>query len=97
MKRAARHAERRLVERLMYEVGPDDMPKGAAPCVCAGDCAGRRHTCPRCLRFVPYCFGAADGLEEVCDDCFGQLHGTPAAHVWATAAREPTAATGGAA
>lgn len=34
-------------------------------------CKGRRYTCPGCLRFVPYCYGAADEFSELCDDCHG--------------------------
>jgi hypothetical protein len=32
-----------------------------------------RYTCPRCKRFVPYCYGAADAFSRVCDDCHEQL------------------------
>jgi len=37
-------------------------------------CLGRRYTCPGCLRFVPWCFGAADDAPELCDDCWGAKH-----------------------
>ena len=43
----------------------------ATPCFCGG----RRYTCPRCLRFVPECFGAADELGHLCDDCWNQETG----------------------
>lgn len=33
-------------------------------------CKGRRWCCPRCKRFVPECFGAADDLFHLCDDCY---------------------------
>lgn len=82
MRRPSR-TERRLEERAAGGAHEDDLPSGVVPCCCGGDCRGRRYTCPRCLRFVPECFGAADELDEVCDDCFGQLHGTPAARAWA--------------
>lgn len=39
-------------------------------CQCDGFCKGRRYTCPGCLRFVPYCFGAADDLGHLCDNCW---------------------------
>ena len=48
------------------------------PGVCFVTCSdGRvrklRYTCPRCRRFVPYCYGAADVFSQVCDDCYCQL------------------------
>lgn len=33
-------------------------------------CRGRRYTCPGCLRFVPWCYGAADDAPELCDECW---------------------------
>lgn len=48
-------------------------PIGPTPCVCDGWCEGRRYTCPGCLRFVRWCFGAADEAPELCDDCWGVL------------------------
>jgi len=42
---------------------------GHEPC----SCLGRRYTCPRCKRFVPFCYGAADDHSELCDDCWGQV------------------------
>lgn len=60
-------------------------PKGKVTCghrdhgeVCFVECVDGvirkvRYTCPRCRRFVPYCFGAADVFSRVCDDCYGQL------------------------
>lgn len=61
-------------------------PKGKVTCghrdhgeVCFVECADGvtrkvRYTCPRCRRFVPYCFGAADVFSRVCDDCHEQLY-----------------------
>jgi hypothetical protein len=37
---------------------------------CSADCKGRRFSCPVCYRFVPACFGAADGQGDACDDCY---------------------------
>lgn len=57
----------------------EDLPRGVVSCGnvgCYPDpcfCEGKRYTCPRCLRFVPLCFGAGDELEAVCDDCYAQL------------------------
>lgn len=52
-----------------------ETPKGVVRhATCGGICcAGRRYTCPRCKRFVPFCFGAGDAFSRVCDDCFVQL------------------------
>jgi hypothetical protein len=36
-------------------------------------CHGRRYTCPGCLRFIPFCYGAADEHAAYCDDCYGVL------------------------
>lgn len=40
-----------------------------APCFCKG----RRYRCPGCLRFIPWCLGAADELWEFCDDCHAHM------------------------
>lgn len=51
------------------------LPTGAVSCTRPSRCfcSGRRYTCPRCLRFVPECYGAADQYEDFCDDCAVQL------------------------
>jgi hypothetical protein len=54
----------------------------ASVAVHAGDCkprarssvCGHLYRCPGCERLCGWCFGAADELGELCDDC--------AAHVW---------------
>lgn len=33
-----------------------------------------RYKCPGCKRRVPWCFGAADDLPELCDDCWRKAH-----------------------
>lgn len=54
------------------------MPVGlVSGCTCDGSCKGKRYTCKRCKRFVPYCFGGAgDGSDvtdhEWCTDCWTQ-------------------------
>jgi hypothetical protein len=61
----------------------DIRPKGRVKCFFVRSssleppcyCEGRRFSCPGCLRFVPECFGAADDIPEVCDDCWRVLHG----------------------
>lgn len=62
------------------------LPRGPVSCGSVGRyscfCAGKRYTFPRCLRFVPLCFGAADDLGAVCDDCYAQLIDTPDARAW---------------
>jgi hypothetical protein len=69
--------------------GQDGLPVGGVSCVrirasargrrslCDGYCKGRRYTCARCKRFVPYCFGGAGDTEKAddrwCDDCVAQV------------------------
>jgi hypothetical protein len=57
---------------------PDNLPKGLVSCTSGSHynpcfCRNRRYMCPRCLRFVPWCFGSADRYASVCDDCYVQL------------------------
>lgn len=35
-----------------------------------GNPATRWYRCARCQRRVPWCFGAADDMPELCDDCW---------------------------
>lgn len=53
------------------------IPTGAVSCSTPAECLckGRRYTCPRCLRFVPWCFGASGGHPELCDDCWAHVEG----------------------
>lgn len=39
----------------------------------------RKYQCSGCKRMVPWCFGAADSLFELCDDCWGRRSKTPRA------------------
>jgi len=53
-------------------------------CCCGGELCRRspvtrrplaytlRYRCAGCHRSVPWCFGAADDLPEMCDDCWMQ-------------------------
>lgn len=61
------------------------LPRGIVRCSNPGACLcqGKRYTCRRCKRFVPYCFGAADTCPEVCDDCAAQVEaGSVDAFLW---------------
>lgn len=49
------------------------IPETEPVCTC-GRCLGRRYRCLWCRRDVPWCFGAADDMPEVCDDCWVVAH-----------------------
>ena len=60
---------------------PTGLVRCSAPVLCL--CQGKRYTCRRCKRFVPFCFGAADDCPEVCDDCAAQIKdGSEDAFLW---------------
>jgi len=40
-------------------------------CTCAED---EEFRCPRCNMLVGWCMGAADGMPEICDACWAQVH-----------------------
>ena len=52
------------------------MPKTMKPkCTCGGGICGTRlkgrtYECKDCKRRVPWCYGAADNMPNVCDDCW---------------------------
>ena len=54
--------EKRLVLRAHFAAYPVMPP--------APEGGGKRYTCPGCLRFVPWSFGASDKHWQFCDDCY---------------------------
>lgn len=43
------------------------------PCFCGFCEPGEYYQCAGCLRGCAYCFGAADGYFDYCDDCTHEL------------------------